>query len=679
MGHTVSVLAVILVRAQTLPGSCAFQNGTCGYVSDPSYSRWTESQDGGFIAVGPLRVEGRERAVLVSPDLELQDWSCVRLRYRITGSGSLKLQLRPEGESFDHTLWAADTPSDGWLLASIDLWNTSDPCKVVLEGTGHGPHSTAAMSEIRIVPGYCMECSFEEAHMCGYRNQGNSIVNWKLGGPDRDSHVRLPNDDSVGNRTGHYMYVDSINASRPQEVARLASPMTTTPLSGCLSFYYLQNPESGSSLSVFTRDQLGQGEEIWRPDTPNTALWALGQVDIKAPYPLEVVFEVAFNKPNGGYVLLDEISFSPEFCSTDTEFIFDPSTANCDFESGFCRYRQDQRAGSVWQRVAVKPNIYRTGDHTSGSGSFLLANTRSVQQPGFIGRLTGPPLPGQQKYCLRFYYGLTGFSRTDSALAVYLRHLNTEAQEKIWAATASSRDVWTEVDVTFQKPQAVKVLFVSICESVWDCGYVALDDITVTLGDCSLSTGWFLSVPGQCDFETGSCGYTQEQQGNVGGWVLARGPTPTSYTGPQGDHTTGVGRYMYMEASPMLPGQMARLVSAVLRGSRRPLCLLFHFHMLGSGTGRLSVFLRREGGAGGGGRDDLLWSRHGEQSISWLKASVDYSCHHTHQIVFEAVRGTSIRSDVAIDDIAFKKGPCKEAGGLHSLSRFPEKLNEVEQ
>ncbi|KAG7476281.1 hypothetical protein MATL_G00081220 [Megalops atlanticus] len=526
---------------------------------------------GGFIAVGPLLVEGSERAVLVSPDLELQDWSCVRLRYRITGRGLLQLQLRPEGESFDHTLWAADTPSDSWLLASIDLRNTSDPCKVVLEGTGQGVSSAVALSEIRIVPGYCM---------------------------------------------GHYMYVDSVNANRPQEVARLASPMTTMPLSGCLSFYYLQSPESSSALSVFTRDRLGQGEEIWRPDTPETALWALGQVDIKAPYPLEVVFEVAFNKPNGGYVLLDDISFSPEFCSIDTEPSFDPSIANCDFESGFCGYRQDQRAGSVWRRVSVKPNIYRAGDHTSGSGSFLLANTRSVQLPGFMGRLTGPHLPGQQKYCLRFYYALTGFSRTDSALAVYLRHLNTEAQEKIWAATASSRDVWSEVDITFQKPQAVKVLFLSICESVWDCGSVALDDITVTLGDCSLSAGWFLSVPGQCDFETGSCGYTQEQQGNVGGWVLARGPTPTSYTGPQGDHTTGVGHYMYMEASPMLPGQTARLVSAAVRGSRRPHCLLFHFHMLGSGTGQLSVLLRREGG-----REDLLWSRRGEQSISWLKAS----------------------------------------------------------
>jgi len=30
------------------------------------------------------------------------------------------------------------------------------------------------------------------------------------------------------------------------------------------------------------------------------------------------VFEVAFNGPHGGYMILDEISFSPEFCNAGT-------------------------------------------------------------------------------------------------------------------------------------------------------------------------------------------------------------------------------------------------------------------------------------------------------------------------------------------------------------------------
>lgn len=33
---------------------------------------------------------------------------------------------------------------------------------------------------------------------------------------------------------------------------------------------------------------------------------------------LQVVFEVAFNSPSGGRVAVDDISFSPQFCSTDS-------------------------------------------------------------------------------------------------------------------------------------------------------------------------------------------------------------------------------------------------------------------------------------------------------------------------------------------------------------------------
>lgn len=32
----------------------------------------------------------------------------------------------------------------------------------------------------------------------------------------------------------------------------------------------------------------------------------------------QVVFEVAFNSARGGYVAIDDIAFSPEFCHTDT-------------------------------------------------------------------------------------------------------------------------------------------------------------------------------------------------------------------------------------------------------------------------------------------------------------------------------------------------------------------------
>lgn len=61
----------------------------------------------------------------------------------------------------------------------------------------------------------------------------------------------------------------------------------------------------------------------------------------------------------------NNIMLIPYMCPTEPTF--DPSIANCDFESGLCLYTQDQVMGS-WRRVSVKPNIFRNGDHTTGAG-----------------------------------------------------------------------------------------------------------------------------------------------------------------------------------------------------------------------------------------------------------------------------------------------------------------------
>ncbi|XP_052376034.1 thyroid hormone-induced protein B-like [Oncorhynchus keta] len=172
-----------------------------------------------------------------------------------------------------------------------------------------------------------------------------------------------------------------------------------------------------------------------------------------------------------------------------------------------------------------------------------------------------------------------------------------------------------------------------------------------------VSTCLLMSVPGLCNFETGHCGYIQDKEGD---WVLVRGPTPTSYTGLRVDHTTGVGYYMHIEASNMLPGQNARLFSNPLRRSMGSLCLRFFYHMYGLGIGELSVHLSKNG------EDELLWKHTGEQSITWLTATVEYQSDQQHQIVFEAIGGSSIRSDIAIDSIVFESGLCP---GIVSVAR----------
>ncbi|XP_074546012.1 MAM domain-containing protein 2-like isoform X2 [Halichoeres trimaculatus] len=677
--YLLTFAAAIQAHNQLLPGSCNFESNTCGYTSDADFTSWTLHKDGHFVAVDAATTDVQvdemsadavpqrdSTGVLLSPALEQGEWSCLRLVYQITGSGSLSVLQRMEGKSFDKPLWSNQEPSDSWVISSMDLQNNTEPYRVVIEGKpGGSPGSSVAVFEIHISPGYCLDCDFEESHLCGYSNQWNANVNWFVGGGGAQLlHNDMLDDHTYNNKTGTFMYVDSVYAKTFKEVAKLVSPMTMVPMSGCLSFQYQRSEERGNLFSVYTRDRLGQYQELWKAGTENQSEWSGTsgewipvQVDLKAPYSIQVVFEVSFNSPRGGRVAVDDFSFSPEFCSTDSEPTFDPSIANCDFESGFCRYTQDQGTGS-WRRVSVKPNIFRNGDHTTGAGSFLLAHSRLNPRSDYINRLISPTLPGNTKFCLRFYYSLRGFNQTGQALTVYLQPLQqSSSQEKIWTQGEKSRGIWIGTDVTFQTSQPAKVVFVSTCRSFWDCGSVALDDISVNLGDCELTAAagsLTSSLPGHCDFEAGLCGYTQDKHSDDADWEWRRGPTPTSYTGPRGDHTLGLGYYLYLEASPLLPGQGVRLLSSLLRGSRGPQCLRFFYHMYGSGTGQLNVRLNK------GGEDVLLWQRSGEQSVAWLRATMEYQCDSQHAIVFEAIRGSSVRSDIAIDDIILECGPCPE-------------------
>lgn len=127
------------------------------------------------------------------------------------------------------------------------------------------------------------------------------------------------------------------------------------------------------------------------------------------------------------------------------------------------------------------------------------------------------------------------------------------------------------------------------------------------------------------------------------------------------------GYFMYIEASLMRPGHKARLLTSDLRGSSSPQCLIFYYNMYGSGMGILSVLLRR----GDRERDTLLWRRRGEQSISWMRAMVDYDCDVRHQ-----VRGTQtvckhVRCPTAVSSVfVWSYAPIKHLNVKHVKLKY---------
>lgn len=138
-------------------------------------------------------------------------------------------------------------------------------------------------------------------------------------------------------------------------------------------------------------------------------------------------------------------------------------------------------------------------------------------------------------------------------------------------------------------------------------------------------------------------------------WVVYSGSTPTSNTGPSGDHTSGSGNYLLVEATGN------RNSSAWLDSPVFPVAgkagaeFSFWYHMYGSGMGSLSVDLYVDGSLA----VQDVWSRSGQQSNNsndWNEATVVLDAYlpaDTVQFCFRADVDTSGQSDMGLDDVSF--------------------------
>lgn len=71
------------------------------------------------------------------------------------------------------------------------------------------------------------------------------------------------------------------------------------------------------------------------------------------------------------------------------------------------------------------------------------------------------------------------------------------------------------------------------------------------------------------------CEFYQDAQDNFD-WQRQKGATGTFRTGPNEDHTSGRGSYIYVEATNRKAGQSAKLISPFLQSSKK-LCIKFYY------------------------------------------------------------------------------------------------------
>ncbi|EDV27491.1 uncharacterized protein TRIADDRAFT_53234 [Trichoplax adhaerens] len=163
----------------------------------------------------------------------------------------------------------------------------------------------------------------------------------------------------------------------------------------------------------------------------------------------------------------------------------------------------------------------------------------------------------------------------------------------------------------------------------------------------------FTEVDLSCNFERNFCQWESGRRTDSKfAWIRNKGETITSKTGPSYDHTyqnPNRGYYAYLETSNPLYNR-ATLESPVIR-SNHSHCLRFWYNMNGADVSRLQVVSSTL---------EILWSKEHNHGNIWLLAEVDIFLRvQQYKISITGYAGNSYEADIAIDDITWEKGLCK--------------------
>ncbi|XP_076347182.1 MAM and LDL-receptor class A domain-containing protein 1-like [Tachypleus tridentatus] len=343
-----------------------------------------------------------------------------------------------------------------------------------------------------------------------------------------------------------------------------------------------------------------------------------------------------------------------------------PVSYFCDFEDGMCDWKNDDINKNMNWEIGRGPTLTPyTGpsvDHTvgTGNGSYLYINASSGKDE--TARLLGPFLTS--RYCLHFWYHMYG-SHVGSLTVFIQQGLGETA---VFQKYKNQGDQWKQAVVTLNSQEndgnTYRVVIAAIHH--WRTqkeGDIALDDISLSLGECEGNQGDPLHI---CTFDNNhDCGYSP----NTSTWTWAHKKTDSKlpYGVPEEDHTlgtqTGGHFYFYTRLSN---GENATLHSPVYSaGSTGQRCVKFfyYFNAHYAVDAVLRLHIVEENSVGELNVTDI-WSKSKSQVQfkQWLYAVAPFVPSQQYQIRFQGNIVADSSTSIAIDDVVVSDGICPEAG-----------------
>lgn len=144
-------------------------------------------------------------------------------------------------------------------------------------------------------------------------------------------------------------------------------------------------------------------------------------------------------------------------------------------------------------------------------------------------------------------------------------------------------------------------------------------------------------------------------------WTIITGPTPSPHTGPEGDHTTGAGYYIYTEATYNNPFYEADLLTPLFDLTElTDVELRFWYHMWDDNYANMGT-LHLDIGINDIWSEDVMTPISGNQGDQWLEQVIDLSGWEGQiiRLRFRGITGSDWASDICIDDFSINGiNPC---------------------
>ena len=652
-----------------------------------------------YIEASRPRQQG-DRARLVSPTFGPIDAHCiVRFYYHMYGSNVGSLSLYSNSSNVLKLIFqATGSHGDMWHRGDIRVPPSVDRTfQLVFEGVvGDGYQGDIAIDDVSFSD-HCGErmndsnlntlvydasCDFELSY-CGWTNAYHNPRPWIRNSRATLSEFTGPlSDHTRGTTHGHYVYFE-VSGVAVGQTSSLRSPVIeSTPFNRVLTFWvFMYGSEIGCLEVQRTCHMDSVGKPVWTRCGDQGNEWILVTIDTMKWSDECTRFEMIFVGTVGGShrgdIAIDDIQFAPSSVS----YTWPKSQHGCTFDGNLCEWTDvgSESGSNMWSTVMHNSLSFVSMAITDlpRAQSVLLESPifeRAAVVCGitFRYRMRGQNVGTLGLYSVtksghrrRWWYEYGDLGEKWFRASQEITGGSTEPLKIYFNVTnnghSDGKKGWVDIDyVTFSSacnPEVYTPKTPNHHEFICRNGYVIdesrLCDFADDCGDESdESLSWCLRNSAACSFETGMCGWHNNDVDDDFDWWPYTGRTVSGWTGPIADHTLAddhSGRYLYLEASkPRKLGDNTKLWSPRMFASAN--CKFrFFYHLYGDHIGNLSLLLKTDD------FETFLFSASGNHGDTWLKSEVNFSANERFFLVFEGVIGDGYRGDIAIDDLSFSQ------------------------